>query len=356
MTISIEAKTDPGTRWPEDGIETLGHCPMCGSSERTTLYTGLRDRLFGAPGQWTLRRCSSCRLGYLDPRPDEPTIGLAYANYITHEAPKPRSSSKALRTALREGYLTHRYGYHHLKGPKWGYWLMWLLPAPLRREWDHWARHLAPPGPSGGNLLDIGSGNGRFLADAQAVGWTAKGIEPDPEAAAVARAAGLDVTAGSYRHVEFPDASFDVVTADEVIEHVHDPHLFVECIRRWLKPGGHVWIATPNLDCPIHARYGRDFGNLHPPQHLLMFNPRTLTELFAGHGFTDIHFVKRGFYDYGQTLASAALERGMEGPAVYRGVRGAPLLDRFKGVVNEITSWLDARKGSDLILVARKPA
>src|SRR5690349_11892335 len=73
------------TSWPEDGLEQLGHCPVCGSSARELVHCGLRDRVsFSAPGQWNLFRCAVCGSGYLDPRPNAETIGLAYANYYTH--------------------------------------------------------------------------------------------------------------------------------------------------------------------------------------------------------------------------------------------------------------------------------
>ena len=46
----------------------------------------LSDRLFGAPGLWTLYRCVGCHSGYLDPRPNSETISLAYEHYITHKS------------------------------------------------------------------------------------------------------------------------------------------------------------------------------------------------------------------------------------------------------------------------------
>ena len=44
--------------WPAGGLEAVGTCPACGSSRRHVLYAGLTDRLFGAPGEWTMVRCN----------------------------------------------------------------------------------------------------------------------------------------------------------------------------------------------------------------------------------------------------------------------------------------------------------
>lgn len=47
-------------------------------------------------------------------------------------------------------------------------------------------------------------------------------------------------------HCTFPDEYFDGVVCIEVIEHVELDHLFVSQIHRVLKPGGWVYLSTPN--------------------------------------------------------------------------------------------------------------
>ena len=42
-------------------------------------------------------------------------------------------------------------------------------------------------GSTRGNLLDVGSGNGEIIASLQKQGWQVTGVEPDPEAANLAR-------------------------------------------------------------------------------------------------------------------------------------------------------------------------
>ena len=69
-----------------------------------------------APGSWDLYRCEVCGSGYLDPRPNAATIGLAYSSYSTHGAPggvdqPERSAWRRFRNAQRNAYLNREYGY-----------------------------------------------------------------------------------------------------------------------------------------------------------------------------------------------------------------------------------------------------
>lgn len=352
------ANFESGQEWPEDGLESVDHCPVCDSQNRKILYQNLRDRLFGAPGKWTMHLCTDCKSGYLDPRPTQEKVGLAYAKYVTHETRKSYASKTLLeriKLAIRNGYLNKRYGYKFEGGTNWGYWLMYALPSPIRWEWDHYARNLEMPCQSNMNLLDIGCGNGEFIENACQAGWLAEGIEPDPQAAAAALSRNIKVKVGTYESAEYSSNHFDVICSNQVIEHVHNPSKFVNNIFNWLKPGGRIWIGTPNLDSAIHHRFCENYGNLHPPQHLTVFTPESLQNLVKSAGFTDIKFIKRGFHDYSQCLGSSALKRGLLNENVYRGVKGAPIMDRLLGLYYELCAWATIKSCSDLILVARKP-
>jgi len=80
--------------------------------EGVLLYQGLRDRLFGAPGTWSLIRCPNCDLAWLNPRPIENDIGKLYTEYYTHQhedSSKKRLAS--LRKAVKTSILQSAFGY-----------------------------------------------------------------------------------------------------------------------------------------------------------------------------------------------------------------------------------------------------
>src|SRR6266850_3620160 len=64
-------------------VEYVETCFLCGK-QGVTLYTGLRDRLFSAPGVWQLLRCEQCTLVWLTPRPASSEFGKLYGTYYTH--------------------------------------------------------------------------------------------------------------------------------------------------------------------------------------------------------------------------------------------------------------------------------
>lgn len=273
--------------WPAGGLEKVPHCPVCGSERRELLHQGLRDRVFRcAPGRWDLQLCGGCGSGYLDPRPTLETIGLAYTRYWTHAPAAGLDYSKAswwrrFRIAQRNKYLNTHYGYH-LK-PATGYPL--FLRDSRRRRFDGFTGFLRFPGP-GARLLDVGCGNGSFLWQMRSLGWEVCGVEPDPKAVELARAAGFDVRPGLLPQQSLPEAHFDAVVMSHVIEHLHEP---MDTLRRcWklLKPGGQVSIATPNFGSVGRHHFGADWFALMPPTHLVLFTEKSLRGALEACGFT----------------------------------------------------------------------
>ncbi len=272
--------------WPEDGLEPVPECPVCDATDRELLHAGLTDRLFGcAPGTWTLWRCSNCGSAYLDPRPTEETILLAYGDYFTHDdaVDRPDAPLRRVRSSLANGYLNDRYGTRLRPASRLGPAVVKLFP--LRRvKTDREVRHLVRP-ERGGTLLDVGCGNGDFLVQAQRAGWRALGIDPDPGAVASCRRAGLSASEGTIETVDLAPGSLDAVTFAHVIEHLHQPRKALARAHELLRPGGHLWLATPNLSSAGHARFGPEWLGLDPPRHLVVFTRRALERAVVEAGF-----------------------------------------------------------------------
>jgi SAM-dependent methyltransferase/uncharacterized coiled-coil DUF342 family protein len=102
------------------------------------------------------------------------------------------------------------------------------------------------------DVLDVASGEGYGTALLAQVARSAVGLEIAPEAVDHANGAyrtnNLSFVVGDARSLPSPEATFDVVTSFETIEHFAEQGLFLGEIRRVLRPGGLLIISTPDRD------------------------------------------------------------------------------------------------------------
>jgi SAM-dependent methyltransferase len=99
--------------------------------------------------------------------------------------------------------------------------------------------------PSGGRLLDVGSAHGWFLSAARSGGFAAEGIEPDEAVAKMAADRG-PVRVGFFPDLLDPDERFDVITFNDVLEHIPDVRAAVEQVHHFLAPNGLLSVNIPN--------------------------------------------------------------------------------------------------------------
>ena len=118
---------------------------------------------------------------------------------------------------------------------------------------DLWGEHVARYAfatrfAAGKRVLDLGCGAGYGTDELARSASSAVGIDLAPEAIAYASAhfPAPRFSQGSATDVPFPPASFDLVTAFEVIEHLADWHGLLSEARRVLRPDGLLIISTPN--------------------------------------------------------------------------------------------------------------
>ena len=284
--------------WPAEELEQVCVCPVCRNVQRSLLLDGLVDNVFFvAPGRWSLHRCGQCRSAYLSPRPTPASIGKAYGDYYTHVAGELRQDPDELRgfrrvrRMLANGYINRRYGTRYVPESAVGSAVARVLPG-LRQSLDIKFRYLPKP-IRGQTLLDIGCGNGDFLATARDAGWEVMGLEPDPAAAAVAADHGLDVRVGSLDQFNELSSCFDAITLNHVIEHMHWPVDVMASVHRLLRPGGTLYIETPNIDSAGASKFGIHWRGLECPRHLVLFTPDSLRQMLSHRGFVDIDMHRR---------------------------------------------------------------
>jgi len=327
--MSEIVKDEPATHappwfspWPATDLCTVGTCPVCGNAHRTTLYEGLVDNVFYcAPGKWTSWRCSGCHSAYLDPCPSPTSIYLAYRAYYTHRVVQKQKSDYAalsplrkLRRRLVNGYTNWRYSTRENPASPVGV-IVLLAAWPVRIILDQEYRHLPRLPKGGGALLDLGCGNGSFLGIAQASGWDAIGADFDPGAVASCQGRGFKVLVGGIEQFESQERIFDVITLSHVLEHFHDPTRVLRACHRLLKPGGQLWLETPNIESLSHRRYGKNWRGLEPPRHLVLFTEQSLIKALNLAGLNCVQRVSRPSPLVWMTKANEAIRQGLPNEA-----------------------------------------
>jgi len=135
---------------------------------------------------------------------------------------------------------------------------------------------------AGRTILDVGCGDGSFLTTLSE-DWIKKGIEPSRSGADLSRQKNLEVICATPDACEKPN-EFDLVTALDVIEHVIDPHSFIESLKKYLKPGGAVLLLTGDSNS-YSARTARErWSYLRWCGHISIFSEFGLRKLLESHG------------------------------------------------------------------------
>jgi SAM-dependent methyltransferase len=207
----------------------------------------------------TIVQCRQCGLVYTDPRPDGADIIETY-----------QAVEDPLYVEEREGrVLTFE---HHLKP------LEQLTGSPDDRL-----------------LLDVGAYTGVFVEIAARHGWDAWGVEPSRWAVEQARARGLHVVHGTLGTAVLPEATFDVVTMWDVIEHLTDPRGTLEQAHRLLSPGGLLVVHTIDIESPFARLMGARWPWLME-MHIYYFSRRTLRAMLEACGFQVLSDRPQGRY------------------------------------------------------------
>jgi SAM-dependent methyltransferase len=216
-------------------------CPVCGEIERQRLF-----RKNGFP----IARCRGCGHVYVDAEISSSELQARYGrDYYQGSVFHDYLAEREERIESARGYVA----------------LLSKLKPSAR-------------------LLDVGCATGFFL-EAASVHWDVTGVELSPFAAEYARREfGHRVLTGDVASVDLPDASFDVITLWNTIEHVPDPRAVLGCVARLAAPDALVVLTTGDAAGTLAHKSLIDWELMTPPEHLHFFQPRTITLLLEGAG------------------------------------------------------------------------
>jgi 2-polyprenyl-3-methyl-5-hydroxy-6-metoxy-1,4-benzoquinol methylase len=231
----------------------LSHCDLCAGRTFETLFEA-SDRMHRVSGRYRVQRCRACRLMFINPQPSAEQLQKHYpadAYYSLRDRP---TKTERVVELLNAGPLPLRVA---------------LLPLrPVVRS---------IPARAGARILDVGCGKGHFLRTALRLGMECHGVEPGlASQPAFAEQPGVELFAGTLEQAAYPDDYFDVITINHVLEHVHSPASTLRELRRVLKPGGTVVIATPQSRNLPFALLREDWVQLDVPRHLFTFSTELL--------------------------------------------------------------------------------
>ena len=132
--------------------------------------------------------------------------------------------------------------------------------------------HHAPKG----KILDLGCGDGLYTHLAALNHAEVLGVDPEDEAIALANKMTADMSypskpptfiKGQGGALTCLDASFDLVMMLDVIEHLHNPVCVLSDVSRTLKPGGYLFLTTPEWK----------FSGCDDPHHISEYSKEELT-------------------------------------------------------------------------------
>ncbi len=250
-------------------------CPACEGTTHSYEFTKVGFRYVS---------CGACRTLFVNPRPS-------------------RESLKAF----------------YLAAPSSRYWIdgFFRPVAEARREMIFRPRALYAaerlPALAGGTVGDVGAGFGLFLEELRKL-WPQSlmvAIEPSSEMAHICRSKGLEVAPTPIEELTGCNGRFNLLTAFELLEHLHEPRMFLECAFRLLRSGGALLITTLNgLGFDIQVLWERS-KSVSPPHHLNFLNPQALADLCERVGFSVEEISTPGELDW-DIVESAILNDGTE--------------------------------------------
>jgi 2-polyprenyl-3-methyl-5-hydroxy-6-metoxy-1,4-benzoquinol methylase len=213
-----------------------------------------------------LLRCLRCGRLVLDPRPTEAELTASYdASYYGE------GESKFIGPV--EAFVEHFRG---------------VRARQAHRLISSSARAPSSPDASGTRpcVLDIGCGSGQFLARLASLGYDCHGTELSEETARRAAAIpGVRLHVGPMDEKTYPPQSFDLISIWHVLEHLPDADEVVRWCRQWIRPGGFLMIAVPNISSWQAGLFHGAWFHLDPPRHLLHFDPASLHGILCAAGF-----------------------------------------------------------------------
>ena len=227
----------------------MGECPVCGAGVlQPWRWASASDPQLAGDQRFELVRCDSCGSALTLGDPPAPRLyeGGTYA------PPRPSVAP---------------------------------LLEPLRRLADRDRMRFVSAIEPGARVLEVGAGDGRFVALMCRAGLDAWGLDPSATARSTAAEAGIELIGAGVDEAEVAPRSQDATVLWHSLEHFDDPAVALRRIAGWSRSGGRLVVAVPNL-ASLQSRLGGDrWFHQDVPRHRTHFTPAGLEILLSRTGF-----------------------------------------------------------------------
>jgi SAM-dependent methyltransferase len=248
------ASSEQAARWT---FERLEACPVCGSSEATTILRRTVQEL-----ALEFSRCRNCNLIYQNPRMTRDALASYFSSSVFICDPKGAESGELL------GY------------PDYFDWdRTYQKTSTLRLA--RLAKFKQPPG----ELLEIGTATGSFLNAARSTGFRVRGLDLSSAFAGIARKRhSLDIDVNYVEEAQLPYSHYDVVCSFGGIACWRDPIRALTNVNRTLKADGIFVLNYFDVD----SLPGKILGHRHFEYNhasLIIFSKSTMQHCLRQTGF-----------------------------------------------------------------------
>jgi SAM-dependent methyltransferase len=295
-------------------------CPACGSKRSSRWATSIDYNQAASKEEFSYRKCVACGTVYIEKVPAD----------ISKHYPTRYSQYRFFRKGVGEAEV-----------------------MALEREKISKVLKALGNDVKGKKILDVGSGQGGFMAECKNAGMEPFGNEFSPDGAKKCREFG-EVEQGDFLKSHFNREFFDAITFWHSLEHLPNAFAATSKAHSLLKPGGLLFIAVPNPESLQGRLFKRFWAHLDAPRHLILVPPMELSKRLGEQGFrtTSIDQFMNDYNAWGigmSVLNLLHLRSGMSG-------EGNPALKALGRVIFTIPAVAESLvgKGGTYLLVAKK--
>ncbi len=257
-------------------------CPLCGEGEARPILEAEDDWIPDGSSRgfrFSVVRCNRCRACFTSPRFPETAKQMAF-----------------------EGSYPFYDRARRAVGP----------PSEAEMQaFDRRVGAILKSHPTPGSVLDVGMGDGAFLAAMQRRGWDVTGIDVESSVVNYARSY-IGIQCCSVADVEkdpLPEGLFDAITLWGMLQLAYHPQTLLEKLRLSLAPGGILAIGVSNFSSAGSKVFRSKWRGLGLPRHLVHYDPVSLVGLVerAGYRVLGLTFETPGWIVSGSMNAALPL-------------------------------------------------